>query len=72
MALRGVTGGEGGGDTVLNADPLPVRLHEGRKRERGGEREARRDQRMTGEPEEERQPKQRLTLRFPRAGFHAG
>lgn len=41
-------------------------------REWGSAQGAWHDQRMTGELEEESQPKQRLLLKFPRAGFHTG
>ena len=48
---------------------LSRQTHEGRQRVR---KRARRDQRMTGEREEESRPKQRLVLKFPCAAFLTG
>lgn len=71
---NGPAGGNTGGESDTLVSPESVFPHirlTSIDRERRGERGARRDQRMTGEREEESQPKQRLLLKFPCTGFHA-
>lgn len=70
----GPAGGNTGGELDTLVSPESVFSHirlTSIDRERRGERRARCDQRMTGEREEESQPKQRLLLKFPCTGFHA-
>lgn len=71
---NGPAGGKTGGESDTLVSPESVFPHirlTSIDRERRGERGARGDQRMTGEREEESQPKQRLLLKFPCTGFHA-
>lgn len=71
---NGPAGGNTGGESDTLVSPESVFSHirlTSIDRERRGERRARCDQRMTGEREEESQPKQRLLLKFPCTGFHA-
>lgn len=70
----GPAGGNTGGESDTLVSPESVFSHirlTSIDRERRGEQRAICDQRMTGEREEESQPKQRLLLKFPCTGFHA-